>query len=114
MRDAIAWIATRPQTFNVVVSNLPGPRDALYVMGRPLRAAYPAVPLPRGHGLSVGILSYHGVLHVGLYADPDVVPEVIDVAHDFTRSFDALRFALAPRPPEPGAPAPAPLDGVFA
>lgn len=114
VRDAIAWIATRPQTFNVVVSNLPGPRDALYVMGRPLRAAYPAVPLPRGHGLSVGILSYHGVLHVGLYADPDVVPEVIDVAHDFTRSFDALRFALAPRPPEPGAPAPAPLDGVFA
>lgn len=114
VRDAIAWIATRPQTFNVVVSNLPGPRDALYVMGRPLRAAYPAVPLPRGHGLSVGILSYHGVLHVGLYADPYVVPEVIDVAHDFTRSFDALRFALAPRPPEPGAPAPAPLDGVFA
>jgi diacylglycerol O-acyltransferase len=110
VRDAIAWIATRPQTFNVVVSNLPGPRDSLYIMGRPLRAAYPAVPLPRGHGLSVGILSYRGVLHVGLYADPDVVPDVVDVAHDFTRSFDALRFALAPRPPEPGAPEPAPLD----
>ncbi len=106
VRDAIGWIATRPQTFNVVVSNLPGPRDALYVMGRPLRAAYPAVPLPRGQGLSVGILSYRGVLHVGLYADPDVVPDVVDVAHDFTRSFDALRFALAPRPPEPGAPTP--------
>ncbi len=110
VRDAIGWIATRPQTFNIVVSNLPGPRDALYVMGRPLRAAYPAVPLPRGHGLSVGILSYRGVLHIGLYADPDVVPDVVDVAHDFTRSFDALRFALAPRPPEPGAPEPAPLD----
>lgn len=110
VRDAIAWIATRPQTFNIVVSNLPGPRDTLYVMGRPLRAAYPAVPLPRGHGLSVGILSYRGVLHVGLYANPDVVPDLVDVAHDFTRSFDALRFALAPRPPEPGAPAPAPLD----
>ena len=79
-------------------------------MGRRLRAAYPAVPLARGHGLSVGILSYRGVLHVGLYADPDVVPDVIDVAHDFTRSFDALRFALAPRPPEPPAPEPAPRD----
>jgi WS/DGAT/MGAT family acyltransferase len=106
VRDAIAWIATRPQTFNIVVSNLPGPRDTLYVMGRPLRAAFPAVPLPRGHGLSVGILSYRGVLHVGLYANPDVVPDVVDVAHDFTRSFDALRFALAPRPPEPQAPVP--------
>jgi hypothetical protein len=113
VRDAIAWIATRPQTFNTVVSNLPGPRDALYVMGRPLRAAYPAVPLPRGHGISVGILSYHGVLHVGLYADPDVVPDLVDVAHDFTRSFDALRFALAPRAPEPGAPGPARRERVL-
>jgi hypothetical protein len=82
-------------------------------MGRPLRAAYPAVPLPRGHGISVGILSYHGVLHVGLYADPDVVPDLVDVAHDFTRSFDALRFALAPRAPEPGAPGPARRERVL-
>lgn len=110
VRDAIAWVATRPQTFNVVVSNLPGPRETLYLMGRPLQAAYPAVPLPRGDGLSVGILSYRGVLHVGLYADPEVVPEVVDVAHDFTRSFDALRFALAPRPPEPEAPEPEPVE----
>jgi WS/DGAT/MGAT family acyltransferase len=108
VRDAIAWIATRPQTFNVVVSNLRGPAETLHLMGRPMLAAHPAVPLPRGHGLSVGILSYRGVLHVGLYADPDVLPDVIDVAHDFTRSFDALRFALAPRAPEPGAPEPQP------
>jgi WS/DGAT/MGAT family acyltransferase len=119
LRDAVAWVVTRPQTFNVVVSNLPGPREPLYLMGRPLRAAYPAVPLPRGQGLSVGILSYRGVLHVGLYADPQVVADVVDVAHDFTRSFDALRFALAPRAPEPGAPepdpvAPAPRDGELA
>jgi hypothetical protein len=59
--------------------------------------------------MSVGILSYRGVLHVGLYADPEVVPDVVAVAHDFTRSFDALRFALAPRAPEPGAPEPGPL-----
>jgi WS/DGAT/MGAT family acyltransferase len=110
VRDAISWIATRPQTFNVVVSNVPGPPQPLYLMGRRLCAAYPAVPLARGHGLSVGILSYCGVLHVGLYADPDAVPDVVDVAHDFTRSFDALRFALPPRPPKPQAPEPAPRD----
>jgi hypothetical protein len=111
VRDVIGWIATRPQTFNVVVSNVPGPPQTLYVMGRPLRAAYPAVPLVRGHGLSVGVLSYCDILHVGLYADPEIVPDVVDVAHDFTRSFDALRFALAPRSPEPGAPEPgAPLE----
>jgi diacylglycerol O-acyltransferase len=105
LRDLIAWVATRPQTFNTVVSNIPGPREPLYVLGRPLRAAYPAVPLARGHGLSVGILSYRDVLHVGLYADPGVVPDLEQVARDFTCSFDALRFAVASRSPEPPEPA---------
>jgi hypothetical protein len=80
-------------------------------MGRPVRAAYPAVPLARGHGLSVGVLSYRDVLHVGLCADPDVLPDVDEVARDFARSFDALRFALAPRAPVPPEPAPEPGPG---
>lgn len=101
MRDLLGWLATRPQTFNAVVSNIPGPREPLYVLGRPLRAAYPAVPLARAHGLSVGVLSYRDVLHVGLYADPGVVPDVEEVARDFTCSFDSLRFAVASRTPEP-------------
>ena len=101
VRDLLAWLATRPQTFNTVVSNIPGPRQPLYVLGRRLRAAYPAVPLARGHGLSVGVLSYRDVLHVGLYADPGVVPDLDRVARDFTWAFDALRFAVAPREPEP-------------
>jgi diacylglycerol O-acyltransferase len=105
VRDLIAWLATRPQTFNTVVSNIPGPRRTVYVLGRPLRAAYPAVPLARGHGLSVGVLSYRDVLHVGLYADPGVVPDLDEVARDFSCSFDALRFAVAPRVPDPPQPA---------
>jgi len=110
VRDLIGWLATRPQTFNAVVSNVPGPREPLYLLGRPVRAAYPAVPLAQGHGLSVGVLSYRDVLHVGLYADPGVVPDVSEVACDFTRSFDALRFELAPRPPEPLEPGPEPPE----
>jgi WS/DGAT/MGAT family acyltransferase len=100
VRDGIAWMMTRPQTFNAVVSNVPGPRDPLYLLGRCVRAAYPAVPLVQGHGMSVGILSYRSVLHVGLYADPGVVPDLTEVAADFTRSFDAMRFALAPAVPD--------------
>jgi WS/DGAT/MGAT family acyltransferase len=111
VRDLMGWVATRPQTFNAVVSNIPGPREPLYLMGRPVRAAYPAVPLARGHGLSVGVLSYRDVLHVGLCADPDVLPDVDEVARDFARSFDALRFALAPRAPVPPEPTPEPGPG---
>lgn len=114
LRDLIAWIATRPQTFNAVVSNIPGPREPLYVLGRPLRAAYPAVPLARAHGLSVGVLSYRDVLHIGLYADPGVVPDLDEVTRDFTCSFDALRIAVAPHesgPPGPSGSGPSVLAG---
>lgn len=110
IRDLVSWIATRPQTFNAIVSNIPGPREPLYLLGRPVRAAYPAVPLVRGHGLSVGILSYRDVLHVGLYADPEVVCDLDEIARDFTRSFDALRFSLAPRAPEPPELVPEPAE----
>jgi WS/DGAT/MGAT family acyltransferase len=92
VRDAIAWVATRPQTFNAVVSNVPGPPTPLYMLGRRVRSAYPAVPLAQGHGVSVGMLSYNGTLHIGLYADPSVVPDTVELARDFTRSFDALRL----------------------
>jgi diacylglycerol O-acyltransferase len=101
LRDGIAWLVTRPQTFNAVVSNVPGPRMPLYLLGRRVTSAYPAVPLTHGQGLSIGVLSYCGALHVGLYGDPEVVPELIDVARDFRRAFDALRDALLPRSPRP-------------
>jgi WS/DGAT/MGAT family acyltransferase len=104
VRGAAAWIATRPQTFNAVVSNLPGPPSPLYLLGRRMVAAYPAVPLSQAQGLSIGVLSYCASLHIGLYADPQLVPELADVAHDFTRSFDALRLALEPDAPHPRRP----------
>jgi len=99
LRDAAAWGLTRPQTFNTVVSNIPGPSEPLYLLGRQVRAAYPAVPLARGHGLSVGMLSYCGVLHVGLFAHPGVVADVAELARDFGRAFDALRAEAGPWAP---------------
>jgi WS/DGAT/MGAT family acyltransferase len=101
VRDVIAWLLSRPQAFNAVLSNIPGPKEPLYLLGRRMQAAYPAVPLAQGHGLSVGVLSYCGSLHVGLYADPEVVPDVVAVARDFASAFDALRLAIDPRSPRP-------------
>jgi diacylglycerol O-acyltransferase / wax synthase len=98
LRDLAGWMLTRRQTFNAVVSSIPGPSVPLYLLGRRVRAAYPSVPLIQGRGLSIGVLSYCGTLHVGLCADPAVVAELVDVGHDFTRAFDSLRLALIPEP----------------
>jgi hypothetical protein len=101
VRDVVAWLLSRPQAFNAALSNIPGPQEPMYLLGRRVQAAYPAVPLVQGHGLSVGVVSYCGSLHVGLYADPDVVPDLVAVARDFARAFDALRLAIDPRSPRP-------------
>jgi WS/DGAT/MGAT family acyltransferase len=113
VRDAVAWFATRPQTWAAVVSNMPGPSAPLYLLGRRVRGAYPSVPLVEGHGLAIGVLSYCGVLQVGLYADPALVPDLAVLARDFEAAFDALRSACAPGAPEPPAPAsPQPSERV--
>ena len=70
-----------PRVFNLVVSNVPGPQQAFYIDGIPLREVYPAVPLnPRNQALSVGILSYDGGVYFGLLADRGALPDVADAA----------------------------------
>ena len=70
-----------PRIFNLVVSNVPGPQQAFYLHGVPLREVYPAVPLnPRNQALSVGILSYDGGIYFGLLADRGALPDVADAA----------------------------------
>ena len=67
----------------------------LVLLGRPLVAVYPAVPLLQGHGLSIGALSYRGRLHACVYADAEVVPDAVEIARDLERGFDALRVGVA-------------------
>ncbi|WCB96054.1 putative diacylglycerol O-acyltransferase tgs1 [Baekduia alba] len=95
-RRAVARAALRAVPFTLVVSNVPGPPATLALLGRPLRAIHPMVPLLHGHALTVGAVSYDGRLHVGLAADAEVVPDVVDLARDLEAAFDALRLA----PPE--------------
>ena len=65
--------------------------------GRRAPAIFPAVPFLARPRLSIGALSYRGRLHLGLYADADVVPDVVDVARDLEAAFDALRLPPGPR-----------------
>lgn len=71
------------RTFNLVVSNVPGPSEPFYLNGERLLEAYPCVPLnPASQGLSVGVLSYDGGVCFGLLADRELDPPVdAAVAH---------------------------------
>jgi diacylglycerol O-acyltransferase / wax synthase len=86
--------------YAAVISNVPGPPVELTLLGRPLRALLPSVPVPAGRGLTLGCVSYAGRLHIGLTADAEVVEEVVDLARELEAAFEVLR-AEAPIAPTP-------------
>jgi len=81
--------------FNLVVTNVPGPQVPLYCMGARMLEAYPMVPLSRNLGLGIAILSYCGVLHVGLLADRDAFPDLDVLARGIEEAFTELRTRAA-------------------
>ncbi len=82
----------RPLIFNLVVSNVPGPQQPLYLLGRQIKEIYPFVPLsPQNHALSIGMISYDGRIYFGLAGDRDVLPDLDDLA-------SALRESLREQP----------------
>ena len=62
--------------WNLVVSNVPGPRVGLYCAGARLEEIYPIGPVHETSGLNVTLFSYGSTVHVGLNADADMVPDV--------------------------------------
>jgi diacylglycerol O-acyltransferase len=92
-RRLLTRSAARAVGFNLVVSNVPGPPMPLSLLGHPLVAIHPMVPLLHGHALTIGAVSYAGQLHLGLAADASVVPGIATIARDLERSFSVLRGA---------------------
>ena len=69
-----ARLAASPRLYNITVSNVPGPRTPLYAASARVRSIYPVIPIPDGHAVAIGVLTYAGGLHFAAYADPDAHP----------------------------------------
>jgi len=87
LADAIS----RPLSWNLVVSNVPGPQVPLYVLGSRVDAIYPFVPLsPQRHALSIGVLSYDGGVFFGLAGDRDRLADLDLLAAELEAALDEL------------------------
>jgi len=76
--------------FNLVVTNVPGPQQPLYLLGRRLRALYPVVPLAGHQALGVAVMSYDGRLGFGLLGDYDALADLDTLADMLRTSIAAL------------------------
>lgn len=60
----------------IVITNVPGPHDPVYMAGEAVEQVYPCVPLSGHRALSIGVTSYRGRVFFGIVADRDAVPDV--------------------------------------
>jgi diacylglycerol O-acyltransferase / wax synthase len=72
------------------VSNIPGPRLPLYMLGCELKEVYPVVPLAAGHALSIGMTTVQRDACFGLYADREALPEADRLAGHIDGAIDEL------------------------
>jgi WS/DGAT/MGAT family acyltransferase len=79
IRGHAARLAASPRAYNLVVSNVPGPRIPVHFLGARAIEAFPVIPLAARHTLSIGALSLHDRLCFGVHADPESLPEAVDL-----------------------------------
>ncbi|MEB4211074.1 wax ester/triacylglycerol synthase family O-acyltransferase [Mycobacterium sp. 94-17] len=95
------------QPFNLVISNVPGPRRPLYFTGAKLCHQYPMSIVTDGQGLNITVTSYLDRLDFGFIVDRDLVPDVWDLAEmhiaEISRLFEATGAEWA-QPTMPDSP----------
>jgi WS/DGAT/MGAT family acyltransferase len=82
--------AGRP-TWNLVVSNVPGPQFPLYCAGARLVAHYPVSVITDGMGLNMTVMSYDGHMDFGIVADRDQMPDLWSLMDRLQDSLEELK-----------------------
>ena len=85
------------RTFNLVVTNVPGPQNPLYSAGAVMQASYPYVPLAKGQALAIGLTSYNGRVCFGLNGDRDAMADLSVLAASLPEALAELEEAVRPQ-----------------
>jgi WS/DGAT/MGAT family acyltransferase len=101
---------TRPP-LNLVISNVPGPRDPLYCAGAQLQASFPVSVVIDGVGLNITVMSYRDHMDFGIIADREQVDDVWSLMRSAEESLRELEEIICGRsaaasPPDRSAVAP--------
>jgi diacylglycerol O-acyltransferase len=87
---------TMPQrSLATITTNVPGPREPLYFLGRRMLDWFPYVPITQGARIATAILSYAGRIGFGVTADPDGMREVAIFARAIEAAMAELVAAAA-------------------
>jgi len=84
-----------PPSFNVLISNVPGPRQPLYWNGARMQGVYPLSIPYEGQALNITVTSYAGSLEFGLTGCRRTVPHLQRLLSQLEESLVELEKAVA-------------------
>jgi diacylglycerol O-acyltransferase len=103
---------------NLVISNVPGPREPLYLAGAELQAQFPVSVVTDGVGLNMTVMSYRDNVDFGLVADRNLMGDIWPLMEGLERSLDELSEVICEKKRRPqrahaanGKPVGAPASG---
>jgi len=94
MRTSTRLSARFGAPVNLVISNVPGPRQPLYAAGAELLHYYPVSTIVNGQGLNVTVQSYRDWLDFGLVGCRELVPDIWDLLDDIVNDIVTLGAAV--------------------
>jgi hypothetical protein len=100
LRSPVIRALASPRVFNLTISQSPGPRGEVRVLGCDMDEVYSVVPISEQHSLAIGMVRYRRELFIGCYADPRALPEAVDLP----ALLDAELRALADQSTRAGVP----------
>ena len=68
------WAHSPQRIFSTVTTNVPGPQQPLYLLGRRMTELYPYIPLGVDLRITIGVASYAGGLAWGITGGPRLRP----------------------------------------
>jgi diacylglycerol O-acyltransferase / wax synthase len=90
MSDTVPWLGKVPSA-NLVISNMKGPTEQLYLAGAPMVAFHGLPIVPPGAGLNVTFASINTQLCIAIGAAPEAVHEPFRLAELIERAFRTLQ-----------------------
>jgi diacylglycerol O-acyltransferase len=98
MVDRVASAVVHHQPFvNLVITNVPGPSEPIYVGGALMLDAVPIVPLAGNLTVGIAVLSYAGTVAIGIDADESAVVDLPVFVRGIEDAFDeVLNVAVVP------------------
>jgi diacylglycerol O-acyltransferase len=87
--------------FNMVCTNVAGPVEPLYALGRKMMTYYPYVPIGSQMGACCAVASYNGRLYFGLTGDAASAPDLGRLRDFLYEAFAELKDAVGLVPGRP-------------